>query len=114
MRNSTHSSPPGGPGGRPGQRGWLYVIVFAALIVGGSALAYRAEGGATAYKDIPQTVVPDAGATDEEIRRAAAIVALTRHWNAVLSSMQVDFEMPGSGLAGDTDAVPFRSAAAHR
>ncbi|MGP0088493.1 MAG: carboxymuconolactone decarboxylase family protein [Xanthobacteraceae bacterium] len=41
------------------------------------------------------------GATDEEIREAVAMAALTRHWSTVLNGMQVDL----GGFKQDTDNV---------
>jgi len=41
-----------------------------------------------------------AGATDEEIREAVAVAALTRHWSTVFHGMQVDLETFKRELAG--------------
>jgi AhpD family alkylhydroperoxidase len=41
------------------------------------------------------------GATDEEIREAVAMAAISRHWSTVLNGMQVDL----ATFKGDTDAV---------
>jgi AhpD family alkylhydroperoxidase len=35
------------------------------------------------------------GATDEQIREAVAMAAISRHWSTVLNGMQVDFETFG-------------------
>lgn len=46
------------------------------------------SSGGAAYDD---TAVAKAnGATDEEIREAVAMAAITRHWSTVLNGMQVD------------------------
>ncbi len=41
------------------------------------------------------------GATDEEIREAVAMAAITRHWSTVLNGMQVDLPT----FKAETDAV---------
>ena len=41
------------------------------------------------------------GATDEEIREAVAMAAITRHWSTVLNGMQVDL----ASFKSDTDTV---------
>ena len=41
------------------------------------------------------------GATDEEIREAVAMAAISRHWSTVLNGMQVDL----NSFKSDTDAV---------
>jgi len=41
------------------------------------------------------------GATDEEIREAVAMAAISRHWSTVLNGMQVDL----NAFKSDTDAV---------
>jgi AhpD family alkylhydroperoxidase len=41
------------------------------------------------------------GATDEEIREAVAMAAITRHWSTVLNGMQVDLD----GFRHETDTV---------
>jgi len=41
------------------------------------------------------------GASDEEIREAVAMSAMTRHWSTVLNGMQVDL----ATFKGETDAV---------
>jgi AhpD family alkylhydroperoxidase len=41
------------------------------------------------------------GASDEEIREAVAMAAITRHWSTVLNGMQVDL----ATFKGETDAV---------
>jgi len=41
------------------------------------------------------------GATDEEIREAVAMAAITRHWSTVLNGMDVDFAI----FKRDTDAA---------
>lgn len=41
------------------------------------------------------------GATDEEVREAVAMAAITRHWSTVLNGMQVDM----SAFTKETDAV---------
>src|SRR5476651_86004 len=41
------------------------------------------------------------GATDEEIREAVAMAAITRHWSTVLNGMQVDLPT----FKRETDAV---------
>src|SRR5438552_3743698 len=41
------------------------------------------------------------GATDEEIREAVAMAAITRHWSTVLNGMQAD----PAGFRQETDAV---------
>jgi AhpD family alkylhydroperoxidase len=41
------------------------------------------------------------GATDEEIREAVAMAAITRHWSTVLNGMQIDY----AGFKQETDAV---------
>jgi len=41
------------------------------------------------------------GATDEEIREAVAMAAISRHWSTVLNGMQVDL----STFKSETDAV---------
>ena len=45
-----------------------------------------------------------AGATDEEIREAVAIAALTRHSSTIFNGMQVDFETFKKELGGDAPA----------
>jgi alkylhydroperoxidase/carboxymuconolactone decarboxylase family protein YurZ len=41
------------------------------------------------------------GATDEEIREAVAMAAITRHWSTVLNGMQTDL----AGFKRETDTV---------
>ncbi|TAK47314.1 MAG: carboxymuconolactone decarboxylase family protein [Xanthobacteraceae bacterium] len=41
------------------------------------------------------------GATDDEIREAVAMAAITRHWSTVMNGMQVDY----AGFTKETDAV---------
>lgn len=41
------------------------------------------------------------GASDQEIREAVAMAAITRHWSTVLNGMQVDL----TSFKSDTDAV---------
>src|SRR5437016_712486 len=41
------------------------------------------------------------GATDQEIREAVAMAAISRHWSTVLNGMQVDY----AGFRSETDAV---------
>jgi AhpD family alkylhydroperoxidase len=41
------------------------------------------------------------GATEEEIREAVAMAAISRHWSTVLNGMQVDFD----GFKQETDTV---------
>jgi AhpD family alkylhydroperoxidase len=41
------------------------------------------------------------GASDEDIREAVAMAAITRHWSTVLNGMQVDL----ASFKSDTDAV---------
>ena len=41
------------------------------------------------------------GASDEEIREAVAMAAISRHWSTVLNGMQVDL----ASFKGDTDTV---------
>jgi AhpD family alkylhydroperoxidase len=41
------------------------------------------------------------GATDEEVREAVAMAAITRHWSTVLNGMQVDL----ASFKSDTDTV---------
>lgn len=41
------------------------------------------------------------GATDEEVREAVAMAAITRHWSTVLNGMQVDH----AAFTRETDAV---------
>jgi AhpD family alkylhydroperoxidase len=41
------------------------------------------------------------GATDEEIREAVAMAAITRHWSTVLNGMQVDM----ASFKSDTDTL---------
>lgn len=41
------------------------------------------------------------GATDQEIREAVAMAAISRHWSTVLNGMQVDFD----GFRRETDEV---------
>ncbi|MCC6983113.1 MAG: carboxymuconolactone decarboxylase family protein [Bauldia sp.] len=48
-----------------------------------------------------------AGASDQEIREAVAISALTRHWSTVFNGMQVDFETFKREFGGEAAmAVP--------
>lgn len=47
------------------------------------------------------------GATDEEIREAVAMAAISRHWSTVLNGMQVDL----SGFKRETDTVLGLAAA---
>jgi len=47
------------------------------------------------------------GATDEEIREAVAMAAVSRHWSAVLNGMQADFD----AFRRETDAVVTLAAA---
>lgn len=48
-----------------------------------------------------------AGATDEEIREAVAMAALTRHWSTVFNGMQVDFETFKKELGGEMSAASW-------
>ncbi len=41
------------------------------------------------------------GATEEEVREAVAMAAISRHWSTVLNGMQVDF----AGFRQETDTV---------
>jgi len=41
------------------------------------------------------------GATDEEVREAVAMAAITRHWSTVLNGMNMDYD----AFKADTDAV---------
>lgn len=41
------------------------------------------------------------GATDEEVKEAVAMAAITRHWSTVLNGMQVDY----SSFKAETDTV---------
>ena len=41
------------------------------------------------------------GASDEEVREAVAMAAISRHWSTVLNGMQVDLVT----FKGETDAV---------
>ena len=46
------------------------------------------------------------GATDEEVKEAVAMAAVTRHWSTVLNGMQIDV----TGFKRDTDAVLAQAA----
>jgi AhpD family alkylhydroperoxidase len=46
------------------------------------------------------------GATDEEIREAVAMAAITRHWSTVLNGMQID----QASFKQETDAILKRAA----
>lgn len=41
------------------------------------------------------------GATDEEIKEAVAMSALTRHWSTIFNGMQIDFETFKKELGGE-------------
>ena len=47
----------------------------------------------------------EAGATDEEIREAVAMAALTRHWSTILNGMQIDFEGLKREFSGEEAAA---------
>jgi AhpD family alkylhydroperoxidase len=47
------------------------------------------------------------GATDEEIREAVAMAAVSRHWSTVLNGMQVDFD----AFKRETDSIVQLAAA---
>ncbi|TPI79901.1 carboxymuconolactone decarboxylase family protein [Mesorhizobium sp. B2-8-9] len=42
-----------------------------------------------------------AGATDEEIREAVTMAALTRHWSTIFNGMQVDFDQFKKEMGGE-------------
>jgi AhpD family alkylhydroperoxidase len=41
------------------------------------------------------------GATDEEIKEAVAMAALTRHWSTIFNGMQIDFDTFKKELGGE-------------
>lgn len=41
------------------------------------------------------------GATDEEIKEAVAMAALTRHWSTIFNGMQIDFDAFKKELGGE-------------
>jgi AhpD family alkylhydroperoxidase len=42
-----------------------------------------------------------AGATEEQVREAVAIAALTRHWSTIFNGFQIDFETYKKELGGE-------------